>query len=216
MRRSRVTSTRTGGPGSATTPAERRQARHPAWSAGGPAPRGVRDVPIELRVNLLDQAGAGDTKRPIQDWRHQPLDDASLARAGRRSPHMEDRPAGRGLELPRLQELDRADRGWDGVPQREVVVGTPVEELLDARPLAVHAVVRGPDTPAVAGRDDLHPAHTYLPGGSSTRRGHVFPQDLRRDRRGEVLPVDRLAVVDDDARATPLPWCAHPRSRRRA
>jgi hypothetical protein len=47
---------------------------------------------------------------------------------------VEDRPAGLGLELV-VATADRPHRWRDGVPVGEVVVRTPVEDLLDDRVL---------------------------------------------------------------------------------
>ncbi len=85
-------------------------------------------------------------------------------------PHVDDRPVGRRLELGRLEQANATERRGDGVPEGEVVVGSPVEELLDARVLAVDAVVRGPDAAAVAGGDHLHPGHAAC---QATRRPGV-------------------------------------------
>ena len=116
-------------------------------------------------------------------------------------PLVEERPAGRGLELRRRDKADRPHRRRDGVPVGEIVVGTPVEDLLDDRALAVHAVIGGPNPSAVARRDHLHLGHPKLPGDPSARCCHELPGDLRRGRSRRVEPVDRFALVDDDARA---------------
>ena len=123
----------------------------------------------------------------------------SLGVLGAANRLVEDRPAGRGLELRRHDKADRTHRRRDGVPVGEVVVGTPVEDLLDARALPVHAVVGGPNPSTIARRDHLHPGHPELPGDPSARCCHELPGDLRRGRSRRVEPVDRLALVDDDA-----------------
>ena len=70
----------------------------------------------------------------------------------------------------------------DGVAVGEVVIWTPVEQLLDAGVLAVHAVVGRSHPSAVAHRVHLHTRHTQLPVDPSTRCGDELPSDLRRGR----------------------------------
>src|SRR5829696_4532050 len=166
-----------------------------AWQRGL-----VSDVPtaaLELGVQLLRQTGCARPQSLLQPGGHPPHDGALLGCLGRRESLVEDRPVGRGLELRRPDKVDRTDRCPDGVSVGEVVVGTPVEDLLDDRVLTMHAVVGGPGTPAVAGRGHLHPSHAKLPGDPAARRCHELPGDLRRGRSWRVEPEDRVALVDD-------------------
>ena len=86
-----------------------------------------------------------------------------------------------------------------------MVVRLPVEDLLDHRVPAVHAMVHGTDAAAAGGAgllDDLLDAG--LPHGPQGRRGDVLPCEGRWRVEGRVVDERRVCRLDHDPRPRQL------------